>query len=110
MILNSSELAKIQAAHAAGTPIEVSIGGRLIQYEPGLPASGMIKFGENGFLIGREAFSSPVELQKTVLYELHRLSTSQSSAGVSAELAAQETKAAFEFAEKASQYLSGGAK
>ncbi|WP_445656604.1 hemagglutinin repeat-containing protein [Achromobacter sp. NCFB-sbj8-Ac1-l] len=104
-ILNSSELARIQAAHVAGKPIEINIGGRLIQYEPGLPASGMTMFGENGFLIGREAFKSPAELQKTILHELHRLSTSQSSGGVSAALASHETQAAYDFAEKAFQYL-----
>jgi hypothetical protein len=100
-ILNSSELAKIQAAHAAGEPVTVTIGGRVIQYEPNLPASGMTMFGENGFLIGREAFTSTQELQKTVLHELYRLTTSQSVAGVSGALAAQETKAASMFANKA---------
>lgn len=57
-------------------------------------------FGENGFLIGNEAFTSSGELSKTVLHELYRLNTSASAAGVSAELAARETKAAFDFAEK----------
>lgn len=65
-------------------------------------------FGENGFLIGREASTSQAELQKTILHELHRLNTSASSSGVSGALAAQETKAAFDFAEKASKYLNGG--
>ncbi len=104
-ILNSSELAKIQAAHAAGQPVTVNVGGRLIQYEPGLPASGMTMFGENGFLIGREAFTSPAELQQTILHELHRLTTSNSANGVSGALAAQETKAAADFAAKAVKEL-----
>lgn len=73
--------------------------------EPGLPASGMTMFGENGFLIGREAFTSSGELLKTVLHELYRLNTSASSAGVSAQLSVQETKAAFEFAERAFKEL-----
>jgi hypothetical protein len=34
-----------------------------VQYEPGLPSSGMTMFGENGFLIGREAFSSAAETE-----------------------------------------------
>ena len=106
-ILGSSELAQIRAAHAAGKPLSVNIGGRLVQYEPGLSASGMTMFGENGFLIGREAFSSQTELRKTVLHELHRLNTSASSTGVSGSLAAQETKAAFEFAERAIKQLGG---
>ena len=104
-ILNSSELAKIQAAHAAGQPVTVNVGGRLIQYEPGLPASGMTMFGENGFLIGREAFTSPAELQQTILHELHRLTTSNSANGVSGALAALETKAAADFAAKAVKEL-----
>ncbi len=62
-------------------------------------------FGENGFLIGNEAFTSSAELSKTVLHELYRLNTSASAAGVSAELAAQETKAAFEFANRAYEEL-----
>jgi hypothetical protein len=106
-ILNSSEIAKIQVAHAANQPVTVTIGGRLIQYEPGLPASGMTMFGENGFLIGPEAFRTGTELQKTVLHELYRLNTSASSNGVSAALAAQETKAAYDFAEKAAGMLKG---
>jgi filamentous hemagglutinin len=104
-ILNSSELAKIQAAHAAGQPVTVNIGGRLVQYEPGLPASGMTMFGENGFLIGREAFASPQELQQTILHELYRLNTSSSASGVSGALATQETKAAADFAAKAVKVL-----
>jgi len=100
-IVRAAEFAEIRAAHAAGQSAQVSIGGRLIQYEPGMPASGMTMFGENGFLIGREAFSSQAELGKTVLHELYRLNTSASSAGVSGSLAASETEAAFSFAERA---------
>jgi filamentous hemagglutinin len=104
-ILSSSEFARLQAAHPAGESVAVNIGGRLIQYEPGLPASGMTMFGENGFLIGREAFVSTQELQQTVLHELHRLTTSQSAAGASGALAAQETKAAADFAARAAGAL-----
>lgn len=66
-----------------------------------MPASGMTMFGENGFLIGREAFTSESELTKTVLHELYRLNTSASAGGVSGELAAQETAAAADFANRA---------
>ncbi|HEX8336765.1 MAG TPA: toxin TcdB middle/C-terminal domain-containing protein [Pyrinomonadaceae bacterium] len=100
-ILGSAELAKLRAAHAAGQSVEVRIGGRLIQYEPGLNASGMTMFGENGFLIGRGAFVSEAELGKTFLHELYRLGTSASSGGVSASLVKSETEAAFNFAERA---------
>jgi RHS repeat-associated protein len=98
-ILGSAEMEAVRAAHAAGKAITVRIGGRMIQYEPELAASGMTAFGQNGFLIGREAFGSVGELEKTLLHELYRLYTSQNAAGVSAGLAAAETNAASNFAE-----------
>jgi hypothetical protein len=61
----------------------------------------MTMFGENGFLIGREAFASQSELGKTVLHELYRLGTSASGSGVSGGLATSETAAAFDFSERA---------
>ena len=104
-ILDSKAMTQIQQAHVTGQPVTVVINGRTIQYEPNLPASGMTMFGENGFLIGKAAFKSQAELQKTILHELHRLYTSSSAGGVSGALAAQEAKAAFDFAEKASNIL-----
>jgi len=98
-------MAAIREAHAAGRSVTVRIGGRVIQYEPGLPASGMTMFGDEGFLIGREAFSTAGELERTVLHELYRLRTSASSSGVSAALAAEETRAAAAFAERAARAL-----
>lgn len=65
----------------------------------------MTMFGEDGFLIGREAFASPGELDRTVLHELHRLTTSQSSAGITGGLATNETQAAFDFANRAYKAL-----
>lgn len=104
-IFNSDALSKIKVAHESGKSVTVNIGGRIVQYEPNLPASGMTMFGENGFLIGPEAFASPAELGKTLLHELHRLHTSASASGVSAHLAKIETKAAADFAEKAIKEL-----
>ncbi len=104
-ILQSPQMKAIINAYKTGTPITVNIGGRLIQYEPNLPYSGMTMFGENGFILGRYAFSSPTELAKTLLHELYRLSTSASANGVTTSLAAQETRAAWEFAEKAIKVL-----
>lgn len=104
-IVSSPEMAQLEAAHAAGEPLAVNVGGRLIQYEPGLPASGMTMFGENGFLMGREAFTSTLERNQTVLHELHRLTFSNSANGVSGALATQETQAAFDFAARASRHL-----
>ena len=104
-ILDSKAMTQIQQAHITGQPVTVVINGRTIQYEPNLPASGMTMFGENGFLIGKEASKSQGELQKTILDELHRLYISSSAGGVSGALTAQEAKAAFDFAEKASNIL-----
>jgi len=104
-IVASPEFAQIGAANKAGESVVVNIGGRIIQYEPGLPASGMTMFGENGFLIGPEAFASESELNQTVLHELYRLSFSESAEGVSGGLATQETNAAASFAARAAGLL-----
>lgn len=104
-ILCSSGMQAIRQAHLAKQPLTRRINSRLIQYEPGLPASGMTMFGEDGFLIGREAFARPGEIERTVFHELHRLITSASSKGVSAELAAEETRAAAAFAERAANHF-----
>ena len=101
----SPEMLDLAAAHGAGEPLTVKIGERLVQYEPGLPASGTTMLGENGFLLGPEAFSSNLELSQTVLHELHRLNFSNSAGGVSADLAAQETHAAASFAARAAKQL-----
>jgi hypothetical protein len=80
---------------------ELTINGRTIIVEPGMPASGMTLFEENAFVVGREAFTSDAELTKTLLHETQRLVTSRSSGGVSGELATSETEAAASFAERA---------
>ncbi|HYV48360.1 MAG TPA: hypothetical protein VFA20_26050 [Myxococcaceae bacterium] len=109
-ILASPELAQLRLAQQAGRSLLVRISGRLIQYEPGAPCSGMTLFGENGFLLGREAFASESELVKTLLHELHRLSTSVVHAnGASMATVRAETQAASAFAEKAFKaVLAGG--
>jgi hypothetical protein len=99
-IFNSKEIDLLKTAHMENKPLTVKINGRLVQYEPEMPYSGMTMFGENGFLMGKEAFSSIPELKKTLLHELHRLHTSKSSAGVNAHLVVIETDSAFNFAEK----------
>ncbi|TPV94730.1 MAG: RHS repeat protein, partial [Myxococcales bacterium FL481] len=102
-ILQSPEFAKIRAAQAAGKPVEVKIGGRTIVFEPDAPVSGMTLFGEEGFVIGREAFASEAELSKTVLQEVFRLRTSSAGASgaVTQAAATAETEAAASFAERA---------
>jgi hypothetical protein len=109
MLKASSQMARIRQAFASGTSVEVKIGERLIQYEPSIKASGMTMFGENGFLLGPEAFTSQTELVKTLLHETYRLYTSTSMAtGVSQALATAETKATFNFAESAYKAVMAG--
>lgn len=100
-LYGSDAMGLIRAAHAAESVVITQVGTRLVQYEHGLPASGMTMFGIDGFLIGREAFLAPDELGLTVLHELQRLNTSVSAVGVDSSLAAEETRAAASFAERA---------
>lgn len=104
-ILSSSGLASLRAAHAAGVQTQVAIGGRTIVYVPGYSGSGVTLFGENGFILGRHAFSSHGELGRTLLHELYRLGYSGSAGGASQALVAQETAAAAGFAERAAGFL-----
>jgi RHS repeat-associated protein len=110
-MLTSRELTILREAHAAGQRgVVVNIGGRVIQYEPTLPSSGMTlaSFGENGFVLGPQAFKSEAELTKTFLHEVQRLSTSSiiGRTELSVDLATRpETDAAYSFAERA--YESG---
>jgi len=67
----------------------------------------MTLFGENGFVLGREAFASEAELTQTLLHETYRLSTSQAAAGVSGGLATSETASAAGFAGRAYQAFFG---
>ena len=84
----------------------ILIGNRTIVIEPEASFSGFTLFEENTFVIGKEAFSSPVELRKTLLQELYRLNSSAlKGKNVTQEAVSRETKAAFEFAEKNAQNL-----
>jgi len=104
-VLKSPDFRKIIEGYEMKQPVIIKVEGKTIQYEPQLPSSGMTMFGENGFVIGPEAFKSSVEMEKTVLHELHRLKTTVSGNGVSGELASQETQAAFDFAERAQNLI-----
>lgn len=83
----------------------MTIQGRPIVIQPDFPYEAMTLRGKpgepSGFVLGAAAFRSDAELTRTLLHETYRLTTSQSAAGVSAELAAQETKDAFSFAQRA---------
>jgi tetratricopeptide (TPR) repeat protein len=105
VILRSPQFAQLRAAYQSGQPAAINIGGRLIQYEPQLPASGMTLFQEKGFVMGREAFTSQLEAQRTILHELYRLHASAAAGGMTGSLASQETKAAYDFADKAVKVL-----
>lgn len=107
-IFNSPEFETIRRAHQEGKAVEVVIDGKTIVYEPDLPASGLSLFGEEGFVIGPQAFTSEAELAKTVAHESHRLATSKSAEGVSGELAAQETEAAQGFGDVVWTFVTGG--
>jgi RHS repeat-associated protein len=99
-ILRSSGMGTLRNAAVRNVSAEVRIGGRTVIYEPGMKESGMTLFGENGFVLGRNAFSSSGELTKTVLHELYRLTTS-ARGGASAASVANETAAAWRFADRA---------
>jgi RHS repeat-associated protein len=89
-----------------GTGQEVKIGGRTIVVEPEAPMSGLTLFEEDAFVLGKDAFSSPLELRKTILHELYRLNTSNlKGQNVTQGAVSGETKAAFDFAEKNAQKL-----
>lgn len=105
VILGSPQFTQLRAAFQAGKPASVTIGRRLIQYEPGMPASGITYFEKNGFIMGREAFASETEAHKTILHELHRLYTSASGGGMTADLSSKEALAASQFADKAAKFL-----
>jgi hypothetical protein len=109
-VLSSPLFARIRAAQTVGKGVIVRINGRLIQYEPGAPCSGMTLFGENGFLLGREAFKSESEVVKTLLHELHRLTMSVvRSEGATMATVHSETQAAKIFADRAFKaVLDGG--
>ena len=97
-VLGSDALATLRNAHAAGSAAEVSLGGRPILYEPGLPSSGFTLFQEGGFVLGPEAFASEHELASTLLHESHRLLTSGQAKGIHSGLASSESDAAARFA------------
>lgn len=107
LILSSPEFAKLEEAYRAGRPVVVNIGGRLIQYEPDIPMrfSAITNFQMKGFAMGRQAFSSANEMRKTVLHELYRLATSQSSGGISGTLADREEAATHAFVSRAAGAL-----
>jgi hypothetical protein len=102
-MMASPEMEHLHQAYRESVSRIVCIGGRLIQYEPGLPASGMTLFGAGGFVLGPEALTSRAELIRTCLHELHRLITSQvgSGAAIDHSLVHAETQAAFGFAQRA---------
>ncbi|WP_260234453.1 RHS repeat domain-containing protein, partial [Elizabethkingia miricola] len=84
-----------------GTGQEIKIGNRTIVVEPEAPMSGLTLFEEGAFVLGKEAFSSPLELRKTILHELYRLENSNlKGKNVTQGSVSDETKAAFDFAEK----------
>ena len=57
-ILGSKEFTKLKDAFTSGKFEEVSIGGRQILYEPGMPSNISAMTVDKGFVLGKQAFSS----------------------------------------------------
>lgn len=94
--------AGFKKAFTEGRPKEWKAGERTILVESAAPFSGFTLMGENGFVLGKEAFVSDAELTKTLLHEIYRLDHSQARThGVSGEQATSETQAAFGFSQRA---------
>jgi hypothetical protein len=94
---------ELREAAQNGIAAEVEINGYKVLYEPDIPGSGfsLASFGERGFAIGPEGMSSDLELARTVGHEVYRVNMTQiPELGIDATRAAQETQAAFDFAEK----------
>ena len=104
-IVNSDKFSLLVQAGELNRALSVKINGRLIQFEPDLNAAGFTLFGEDAFLIGREALISSNELKRTVLQELHRLKTSKSADGLSGPMAGSETRSAQSFSDRAFEEL-----
>jgi hypothetical protein len=98
-ILNSPQFKQITDGFANKTPVQIEINIRTISYDDA-PFSGMTWFEKNGFNIGSEAFASEEELIKTILHEMHRLTTSTLRGSGTAAQVTQETQAAFNYANK----------
>ena len=109
-IVASAEFDALRRAHRTGQAAEVGIGGRVIVYEPNLPAriSGMTLFQEEAFVLGPRAFVSEDETRKTVLHELFRLRSGQAGSGVSSGKISERTVDAHAFAERAASALDPG--
>jgi hypothetical protein len=69
-LFNSIQMKDLRAAHKADRTTTILFGKYSIQYQP-QGASG--KSSSDGFTIGKKAFASDTELQKTLLQELYRL-------------------------------------
>lgn len=109
-ILASAEFDALRRAHRSGQAAEVGIGGRVIVYEPNLPAriSGMTLFQEGAFVLGPRAFVSEDETRKTVLHELFRLRSGQAGSGAGRGGVSEQTMDAHAFADRAASALRSG--
>ena len=105
--LQSENFKKLQEFARTGTEGQVTIAGRTVFYVPDLPPrySGMTMtspiHGDEGFVIGPDALTSPMETTKTFLQEIYRLRMGQSASGISGAGVADQTQAAHAFADRA---------
>jgi hypothetical protein len=100
LMYNSPLMLQIRDAHQSAKSMTLRIGRYNVQYEP-YAFSGMTAFPD-GFVVGKEAFSSEDELKKTFLHEVYRLCHSSIGQGADADRHSvrSETDAAFQFAER----------
>jgi hypothetical protein len=68
-LLNSIQMKDLRAAHKAGRTTTILFGKYSVQYQP----QGSGKSSSDGFTLGKKAFASDTELQKTLLLELYKL-------------------------------------
>ena len=111
-IFASPAMDELRQAAQNGAAAEVEIGGYKVLYEPDLPGSGfsLASSGERGFVIGPDGMASDLELARTVAQEVYRVNMTQiPELGIDATRAADETQAAFDFAQKfGDTFLNGG--
>ena len=108
-IINSKEFEVIQNAVKTNMEASVTIGKRIVNYNPETAGSAITLhespfFEGCGFQLGKAAFKSPNELKKTLIHELFRLNT-QATNQLGVDVTRQYTDAAVQAAEKLYQFV-----
>jgi RHS repeat-associated protein len=91
-IIASPEFGQLRNAARSGNVGQITVGGRLVQFEPGIKDFGLSFVGESDIYLGIAAFKSEPDLIKTMLHEIYRTRKGQGGVrGVSGTLAKEET-------------------